>query len=91
MRTVTTVTLPDPELLELLFEGSHWRDEDLEKVVIIAAELLRKTTMEDAAAALGIDARVVGDVANACAHLRVDPERIARTLDELMSEIKAAR
>jgi hypothetical protein len=91
MRTVTTVTLPDPELLELLFEGSHWRDEDLEKVVIVAAELLRRTIVEDAANALGINARVVGDVASACAHLRIDPVRIAITLDELMSEIESGR
>ena len=89
MRTVTSVTLPDPELLGLLFEGSHWRDEDLEKVVIVAAELLRGTTVKDSAAAFGMNADVVGDVTSACAHLRLDPNPIARLVDELRSEIEA--
>jgi hypothetical protein len=91
MRTVTTVTLPDPELLELLFDGSHWRDEDLDKVVIVAAELLRKSTVEDAASALGMNAHVVGDIASACAHLRIDPIPITHTLEELRSEIDDPR
>jgi hypothetical protein len=88
MRTVGNVTLPDPELLELLFDGSHWRDEDLEKVVIVAAELLRSTTVEDAAAALGMNATVFGDVASACAHLRIDATPMVGALDELRSEIE---
>jgi hypothetical protein len=89
MRTVGKVTLPDPELLELLFDGSHWRDEDLEKVVIVAPELLRGTTVEDAAGTFGMNATVVGDVASACAHLRIDAPPMAGTLDELRSEIEA--
>ena len=88
MRTVGNVTLPDPELLELLFDGSHWRDEDLEKVVIVAAELLRSTTIEDAAAAFGMNAMVFGDVESACAHLRIDAKSIVGVLDELRSEIE---
>jgi hypothetical protein len=88
MRTVGNVTLPDPELLELLFDGSHWRDEDLEKVVIVAAELLRSTTIEDAAAAFGMNATVFGDVASACAHLRIDAKPMVGALDELRSEIE---
>jgi hypothetical protein len=87
MRTVTSVTLPDPELLGLLFEGSHWRDEDLDKVVIVAAELLRGTTVEDAAAELGMSADVFGDVGSACARLGIDPIPIARMVDGLRSEI----
>jgi len=90
MRTVTTVTLPDPELLELMFEGSHWRDEDLKKVVIVSAELLRNTRVQDSAAALGMNADVFGDVANACAHLRIDPIATAALLEELRSEIDDA-
>jgi hypothetical protein len=88
MRTVGNVTLPDPELLELLFDGSHWRDEDLEKVVIVAAELLRSTTVEDAATAFGMNATVFGDVASACAHLRIDATPMVGALDELRSEIE---
>jgi hypothetical protein len=72
----------------LLFDGSHWRDEDLEKVVIVAAELLRSTTVEDAAAALGMNATVFGDVASACAHLRIDATPMVGALDELRSEIE---
>lgn len=87
MRTVKTVTLPDPELLELLFDGSHWRDEDLVKVVIVPAEMLRGTTVEDAAAGLGMNADVFGDVANACARLGIDPIPIARMVDALRAEI----
>jgi hypothetical protein len=88
MRTVGKVTLPDPELLALLFDGSHWRDEELEKVVIVAAELFRSTTVEDAAAALGMHATIFGDVASACAHLRIDATPVVGALDQLRSEIE---
>src|SRR5215831_6159137 len=83
MRTVRSVTLPDPELLELLFEGSHWRDEDLEKAVIVSGELSRKTTVSDAASSLGMTATLFTDVESACAHLRIDGARVASLLDEL--------
>jgi hypothetical protein len=88
MRTAKTVTLPDPELLELLFEGSPWRDEDLEKVVIVSGELLRTTTVADAAAALGMNAVVFGDVTSACARLKVDPTTVDDILNQLRSEIE---
>ena len=87
MRTVRSVTLPDPELLELLFEGTHWRDEDLVKAVVVAAELLQNTTVQDAAAALGMTAAVFGDVASACAHLRIDAARVESVLEDLRSSV----
>ena len=90
MRTVRTVTLPDPELLELMFEGSHWRDEDLKKVVIVSAQLLPSARVQDAAVALGMNADVFGDVADACAQLRIDPVAISALLEELRSEIDGA-
>jgi hypothetical protein len=87
MRTVEQVTLPDPELLELVFEGSHWRDEDLVKVVIVSPELLQRTTVQDAATAFGMTATVVADVASACAQLGINPARVESVLDELRSRL----
>ena len=89
MRTVTSVTLPDPELVELLFEGSHWRDEDFVQVVVVSPALLQTTTVQDNAASLGMNAKPFGDIAAACARLEVDPIRVSATLAELRSESRA--
>jgi hypothetical protein len=87
MRTATSVALPDPEILELLFEGTHWRDADLRKVVIVTDELLARTTVQDAAASLGMNASIFGDVPSACDLLRIDPETMTALLDKLKSEV----
>jgi hypothetical protein len=90
LRTVTSVALPDPELLDVLFEGSHWRDEDLEKVVVVAAELLQRTTVQDAAASLGMNAKPFGDLDAACAHLGVDAGIVRATIGDLRAEVERA-
>jgi hypothetical protein len=88
MRTVTSMTMPDPELLELLFEGSPWRYEDLDKVVIVAAESLQQTMVQDAVANFGMNVHLFVDVASACTHLRIDPLLISDTLEKLNYALK---
>jgi hypothetical protein len=89
VRTVTSVAFHASELLSLLLDESNLRD--LENVVIVDAALLAGTTVQDAAASLGLTARPFADVAEACAHLRVDPAPVELTLAELREQVRARR
>jgi hypothetical protein len=85
--TVGRVTLPDPELLELLLEGTDLR-ERLEKVVVVPPAFLRGNGIEKAAASLGMKAKPFGDLDAACDHLGVDPASVRTVTDELRREIE---
>ena len=87
-RTVTSFELHDSGLLELLLEESNLRD--LENVVIVDAALLTGTTVQDAAASLGLAATPFAGVPEACGHLRVDPAPVDLTLTDLRAQVERA-
>ena len=88
VRTVTSYEVHDSELTQLLLEESNLLER--ENVVIVDAAMLADTTVEDAAASLGLTAKPFGDVAEACAHLHVDTARVESTLAELRAEVERA-
>jgi hypothetical protein len=85
--TVGRVTLPDPQLLDLLLEGTDLR-EGLEKVVVVPPAFLAGNGIEKAAASLGMRARPFGELEAACEHLDIDATAVQGTIDELRQEIE---
>ncbi len=87
IRTATTVTLPDAELLEILFEDTGLRHQDLTKVVIVPPSSLRRGGVKDEAVKLGFDAAVFADVGRGAAHLGIDPDIVHVILRDLRADI----
>ena len=81
------VTLPDPQLLDLLLEGTDLR-ERLEKVVVVPAAILRGQTIEKAATSLRMDAKPFGDLDAACRHLGLATATVRAQIDELRDELE---
>ena len=87
LTTVGAVVLPDAGLLDELVAGTDLR-EKLEKVVVVRPELLRGTSVTDAAASLGMDAKPFGDLESACAHLGVDVSTVRATIADLRESLR---
>jgi hypothetical protein len=86
LTTVTNVTLPDPELVDVLIEGTQMR-EHVEKVIIVRPAFLRATCIEESGAALGGIPKQFSDLDRACAHLGVSAGTVRATIDELREEL----
>ena len=89
MRTATRISLPDPELVDILIEDTDLRYVR-NKVVLLTPRLFAHARIPDAAADLGMDATPFTDLDVACDYLDVDRTRVARIIDDLRAEIEAA-
>jgi hypothetical protein len=86
LTTVGDVVLPDADLLDELVAGTDLR-EKLEKVVVVRPELLRGSSIKEAAASVGMDPKPFGDLESACAHLGVDVHVVRATIADLRESL----
>jgi len=90
LTTVGEVTLPDPQLVDALVEGSPMRDE-IAKVIVVRPGFLGERWIQDSGASETGVPEVCTNVAAACVYLGVDPTVIRSTLDELRSPLDSGR
>jgi hypothetical protein len=82
LTTIGTVSIPDPELVDLLFEGTTLR-EDIRIAVVVHSDFVRNNGTRYDASMGTMQAASFGTLAAACAYLGLDCEDVATILDDL--------
>jgi hypothetical protein len=86
LTTITKATVPEPELLDLLYEGTNVA-QDLKVAVVVRPEPRFTADLRYASAAEELSAITFDDFALACAYLGVRPGAIQETLSALRQEL----
>jgi hypothetical protein len=90
LRTTAAVSIPDPELVELLFEGSTLAG-GIRIAVVVRPDFLAGTDERFDATMGEMNAATFVDLGAACRYLDVDATRISAIVDELKIGPSAAR
>jgi hypothetical protein len=88
LTTVGDVTVPDPELVELLYEGTDLAEE-LKVTVLVRPDSVHEPDLRFASAAHEIRATTFTDIRDACAYLgisTVDAQAIIQDLRTTLAE-----
>jgi hypothetical protein len=83
--TLQEVIIPDPQLLELLYEGTQLV-ERIRVAVVVSPDFLDEARGHFRTAVDAFDAAPFTDVDAACAYLDVSPTTVRATIDELRRE-----
>ena len=86
LTTIGTVSVPDPELVALLYEGTNL-SEELRVALVVRPEALDKPDVRFASAAREVKAQLFTDLTLACANLGVDSTAVAATIEQLRAEL----
>lgn len=84
--TLGTVILPDPELLELLYEGTKFAQE-IRIAFVVGPDFFDDTRDRYHTAVEAFDAATFFDLDTACAHLDIDASTARATIEELRDEL----
>jgi hypothetical protein len=87
LTTITRADIPDPELLDLLYEGTNL-SEDLKVAVVVRPEFLRSSDPQFTSAAAEMRATTFTDLDPACAYLGIDPAATRATISEIRAELQ---
>ena len=87
LTTMTGASIPNPELLDLLYEGTNL-PEELNVAVVVQPEFLRKPTLQFASATRAMHATVFTDLDLACTHLGISAATARTTISELRDELR---
>jgi len=87
LTTVGDVTVPDPDLLALLYEGTNL-SEELQVAVVVRSDFPPEPGPRFASATSQMSATTFTDVAGACAHLGVDAAVVQATIEDLREELR---
>jgi hypothetical protein len=90
LTTIQDATIPDPELLDLLYEGTNL-SEELKVAVVVRSEFLRRPDLRFASAAHEISATTFTDLDLACAYLGIDAAGARATIKDLREELGLRR
>ena len=90
LTTITDATVPDAELLDLLYEGTNLAEE-LEVAVVVRADFPGSTDLRFASAAREMRAASFTDLVLACAHLGIPASGAQATIRELREELERRR
>ena len=82
LTTTSTVAIPDPELVELLFEGSNLAKE-LSIAVVVRSEFLGDSDARYDTSMGAMNAATFTDLDAACAYLNLDSRDVAAVIEEL--------
>ena len=86
LTTITKATVPDPELVDLLYEGTN-AAEKLKVAVVVRSDPRFAPELRYANAAEELAAITFVDLAVACAYLGVSQDAIQATISELRQEL----
>lgn len=89
LRMIGTASIPDRELVELLYEGTRL-EERIKVAVVVRPELHRKPGLRFASAAKEINAATFADLDAACGYLGVSADVVAQVLAELRAQLGAS-
>ena len=87
LTTVTDVTLPDSDLVEVLTEGIDMREQH-KAVILVRPAFLDGAWFDDAVKLRGAIPTPFTDLDSACAHLGVSTAAVQRTIDEVRHELQ---
>ena len=87
LTTVADVVLPDGDLVDALTEGMNV-GERLETVIVVRADFLQGTWIDDAVKLRGAIPKPFSDLDRACAHLGVRTPAIRHTIAEIRRELE---
>ena len=87
LTTLARAPVPDPEVLDALYEGTSLGD-DLKVAVVVPAGFPSDTDLSYTTATEVLAARSFSDLEPACAFLGVDVARARVVLDELRQELR---
>jgi hypothetical protein len=82
LTTTSTVAIPEPELVELLFEGSNLAKE-LSIAVVVRSEFLGDTNARYDTSMGAMSAATFTDLDAACAYLKLDSRAVAAVIEHL--------
>jgi hypothetical protein len=82
LTTTTTVAIPEPELVELLFEGSNLAKE-LSIAVVVRSEFLGDANARYDTSMGVMNAATFTDLDAACAYLELDSREVAAVIEDL--------
>lgn len=88
LTTITKASVPDPELLDLLYEGTNVAEE-LRVAVVVRAGPDFEPDLRYATATEAVAATTFADLPLACAFLAVQEDAIQATIIELRQELEA--
>ena len=83
--TLGTVVIPDPELLELLYEGRNFVDK-MRIAMLVRPDFLDQVRLRYHTATAAFDAATFTDLHTACAYLGVSVSTVTATIEELRRE-----
>jgi hypothetical protein len=86
LTTITDATIPDPELLALLYEGTNL-SEELRVAVVVRSDFLPSPVLRFASATREMIATTFTDLAKACAHLGTSEAEVRATIEDLREEL----
>jgi hypothetical protein len=87
LTTLASAPVPDPEVLDALYEGTDLAD-DLKVAVVVSAGVLSDIDLRYATLTDELAARTFPDLGLACAFLGVDEARARVILDELRRSLR---
>ena len=87
LTTITRADIPDPELLDLLYEGTNLAEE-LKVAVVVHPEFLRSSGPQFTTAASEMRAMTFTDLDPACAHLGIDAAAARATISDLREALR---
>ena len=87
LTTITRADIPDPELLDLLYEGTNLAEE-LKVAVVVHPEFLRSSGPQFTTAASAMRAMTFTDLDPACAHLGIDAAAARVAISDLREELR---
>ena len=90
LTTMTRATIPNPELLDLLYEGTNLAEE-LKVAVVVRSEFLRRPALRFKSATREIGAKTFADLDLACAYLGIGAAWARTTLEDLREELQQRR
>jgi hypothetical protein len=84
--TLRTVIIPDPELLDLLFEGTNLVQQ-IRIAVVVRSDFLDAATEQYRSAAEAFDAATFTDLDSACAYLDLSTAAIRSAIERLRRQL----
>jgi hypothetical protein len=86
LTTIVEATIPDAQLVDLLYEGTNLAEE-LKVAVVVRADFPSTRDLRFASAAREMRATTFADFTSACAYLGVDAASVQATVEDLRTEL----
>jgi hypothetical protein len=86
LTTIGDVSIPDPELLALLYEGTNL-SEELKVAVVVRADFVDSADLRFASAAQEMSATTFTDLALACTYLGLSETEVRATIEDLREQL----